>query len=67
VLTCLAVIAMSLGVEAVKSLAGWGWPEATKGVLIVDALFVVALIPLYRAGRLGLADLGIRKTPRKLV
>ena len=53
-------------VAAVKSLLGWGWPEATKGVLIVDVLFLVALIPLHRAGRLGLADLGIRKTPRKL-
>jgi membrane protease YdiL (CAAX protease family) len=62
----LAVLAMSLGVAAVKSLLGWGWPEATKGVLIVDVLFLVALIPLYRAGRLGLADLGIRKAPRKL-
>jgi membrane protease YdiL (CAAX protease family) len=66
VLTFLAVIAMSLGVGAVKSLAGWGWPEATRGVLVLDVLFVVALIPLYCAGRLGLADLGIRKTPRKL-
>jgi membrane protease YdiL (CAAX protease family) len=37
-----------------------------KGVLIIDVLFLVALIPLYRAGRLGLADLGIRQTPRKL-
>jgi membrane protease YdiL (CAAX protease family) len=67
VLAFLAVIAMSLGVEAIKSLLGWGWPEATRGVLIVDVLFLVALIPLYRAGRLGLADLGFRKTPRKLV
>ncbi len=66
VLTFLAVIVMSLGVGAVKSLAGWGWPEATKGVLVLDALFLVALIPLYRAGRLSLVDLGIRKTPRKL-
>jgi len=66
VLTFLAVIGISLGVGAVRSLAGWGWPEATKGVLILDVLFVVALIPLYRAGRLGLTDLGIRKTPRKL-
>jgi hypothetical protein len=57
---------MSLGVGAVKSLVGWEWPEATKGVLALDVLFVVALIPLYRAGRLGLADLGIRQTPRKL-
>ncbi len=66
VLTFLAVLAMSLGVAAVKSLLGWGWPEAPKGVLIIDVLFLVALIPLYRAGRLGLADLGIRQTPRKL-
>jgi membrane protease YdiL (CAAX protease family) len=66
VLAFLAVIVMSLGVEALKSLAGWGWPEAAKGVLIVDVLFLIALIPLYRAGRLGLADLGIRKTSRKL-
>jgi membrane protease YdiL (CAAX protease family) len=60
------VLAMSLGVGVIKSLLGWGWPEATKGVLILDVLFLVALIPLYRAGRLGLADLGIRKTPRRL-
>jgi hypothetical protein len=66
VLAFLAVLAMSLGVGAVKSLLGWGWPEATRGVLIVDVLFLVALIPLYRGGRLGLADLGFRKTPRKL-
>jgi membrane protease YdiL (CAAX protease family) len=66
VLAFVAVIAMSLGVGALKSLMGWGWPEATKGVLILDVLFLVVLIPLYRAGRLGLADLGIRKTPRKL-
>jgi membrane protease YdiL (CAAX protease family) len=66
VLAFLAVLGMSLGVGAVKSLLGWGWPEATKGVLVLDALFLVALIPLYRAGRLGLADLGLRRTPRKL-
>lgn len=66
VLTFLGVIVMSLGVGALKSFMGWGWPEAAKGVLIVDLLFLVALVPLYRAGRLGLADLGIRKTSRKL-
>lgn len=66
VLACLAVLAMSLGLGALRSLLGWGWPEATKGVLILDVLFLVTLFPLYRAGRLGLADLGIRKTPRKL-
>ena len=66
VLAFLAVIAMSLGVGALKSLLGWGWPEATKGALILDVLFLVVLIPLYRAGRLGLADLGVRKTLRKL-
>jgi membrane protease YdiL (CAAX protease family) len=66
VLAFLAVIAMSVGVGALKSLLGWRWPEATRGVLILDVLFLVVLIPLYRARRLGLADLGIRKTPRKL-
>jgi uncharacterized protein len=65
-LTFLAVIAMSLAVGAVKSLVGWKWPEAAKGALILDVLFVVALIPLYRAGRLSLTDLGVRKTARKL-
>jgi membrane protease YdiL (CAAX protease family) len=65
-LTFLAVLAASAGVAAVKSLLGWGWPEATRGVLVVDLLFLAALIPLHRAGRLGLADLGIRRTPRKL-
>jgi hypothetical protein len=66
VLAFLAVLALSLGVAAVDSLLGWGWPEATRGVLILDVLFLVALIPLYRAGRLAPADLGFRKTPRKL-
>jgi membrane protease YdiL (CAAX protease family) len=66
VLAFLAVLAMSLGVGALASLLGWGWPAATGGVLIIDVLFLVALIPLYRAGRLAPADLGFRKTPRKL-
>jgi membrane protease YdiL (CAAX protease family) len=66
VLAFLAVIALSLCINAFRSLVGWGWPEATKGVLVVDLLFLVTLIPLRRSGRLGLADLGIRKTPRKL-
>jgi hypothetical protein len=66
VLAFLAVIGLSLCVELVKSLAGWGWPEATRGGLIIDVLFLLTLVPLYRSGRLGLADLGIRKTPRKL-
>jgi membrane protease YdiL (CAAX protease family) len=61
-----AVIALSRGVSALRSVAGFAWPEATRGVLIVDALFLLALVPLRRSGRLGLADLGIRKTPRKL-
>jgi hypothetical protein len=65
-LAFLAVLAMSLGVAAADSLLGWGWPEATRGALILDVLFLVVLIPLYRAGRLGPADLGFRKTPRKL-
>jgi membrane protease YdiL (CAAX protease family) len=66
VLALLAVLAMSLGAAAADSRLGWGWPEATKGVLILDALFLVVLIPLYRSGRMGPADLGLRKTPRKL-
>lgn len=66
VLALVSVIALSFCIGAVKSLAGWKWPEATKGVLIVDLLFLVALVPLHRSGRLGWADLGIRKTPRKL-
>lgn len=64
-LALLGVIALSLCAAAVKSFLGWEWPEATKGVLVLDALFFVTLIPLYRAGRIGLVDLGIRKTPRK--
>jgi uncharacterized protein len=66
VLAFLAVLVMSLGVAAVKSLLGWGWPEATRGALILDGLLLVALVPLYRAGRLAPADLGFRRTPRKL-
>ncbi|HEX4465921.1 MAG TPA: type II CAAX endopeptidase family protein [Solirubrobacteraceae bacterium] len=65
-LALVSVIALSFCLGAVKSLAGWKWPEATKGVLVIDLLFLLALIPLRRSGRLGLADLGIRKTPRKL-
>jgi membrane protease YdiL (CAAX protease family) len=65
-LAFIAVIALSWCVSEVRSLAGLGWPEATRGVLIVDVLFLLTLVPLRRAGHLGLADLGVRKTPRKL-
>jgi uncharacterized protein len=65
-LALLAVIAASLCLSALRSLVGSGWPEAARGVLILDLLFLVALVPLHRSGRLGLVDLGIRKTPRKL-
>lgn len=66
VLALLAVIAVSLCLNALRSLVGSEWPEAAKGVLILDLLFLLTLVPLHRSGRLGLADLGIRKTPRKL-
>ena len=66
VLALVMVIALSLCIGAVKSLVDWKWPEATKGVLVLDLLFLLTLIPLYRSGRLGLADLGMRKTSRKL-
>jgi hypothetical protein len=59
VLALVMVIALSLCIGAVKSLVDWKWPEATKGVLVLDLLFLLTLIPLYRSGRLGLADLGI--------
>lgn len=66
VLAFLAVIALWFGVKAVKSLAGLAWPEATRAVLIIDLLFLLTLVPVRRSGRLSLADLGIRRTPRKL-
>jgi membrane protease YdiL (CAAX protease family) len=66
VLALVAVIVLVLGLAGVKSLVGWSWPEATKGSLAIDALFLLALVPLYRSGRLGWADLGIRILPRKL-
>ena len=65
-LALLAILAVGLCLSAIRSAFGWGWPEATKGALIVDLLFLLVLVPLHRSGRLGLIDLGIRRTPRKL-
>jgi membrane protease YdiL (CAAX protease family) len=66
VLALVAVMVLAFGLALLKSLVGWTWPEATKGSLAIDALFLVTLVPLYRTGRLGWADLGIRILPRKL-
>lgn len=64
-LSLLAVVALGFGVNALRSLAGLRWPEAGKGVLFVDVLFLLVLVPLLRAGRLRPVDLGLRRTPRK--
>ncbi len=66
VIAFVSVIALSFGVSAARSAAGLGWPEATRGSLILDLIFLLALLPLRRLGGLGMADLGLRRTPRKL-
>jgi membrane protease YdiL (CAAX protease family) len=60
----IALVAVLLAARALAlALKAAGVPLATGiGILIIDSLFLSALVPLYRSGRLRAADLGLRWT-----
>lgn len=61
VLALIAAVVLSGGIRVGLKAAGVSVATGI-GVLIVDGLFLGALLPLYRAGRLRGADLGLRRT-----
>lgn len=64
VLALVGVWLLSLGIAVAIEATIGAVPKGGIGALIIDAIFLSALIPLYVRGRLRLVDLGIRSTPR---
>jgi membrane protease YdiL (CAAX protease family) len=64
VLALVGVWLLSLGIAVAIEATIGSVPKGGIGALIIDAIFLSALIPLYVRGRLRPVDLGIRPAPR---